>query len=239
MYKYLLFDLDDTLLDFKKAEETAIKTVLADFNIAPTDENILLYSKINDTYWKRFERGEIEKSEIFKNRFKTLAQELKVMLPVETVSRRYFEELSKCGFVFDGAGQMLKYLYNSHVICAATNGELNTQKSRIKKSGLEKYFNGGIFISEQVGFQKPNAEYFEFILDKLKNPEKKDVLVIGDSPSSDILGANNAGLDSCFINFRGNVTPEGINPTYSVTSYSELVSIVSQKRPSNSRTDMF
>lgn len=225
MYNYLLFDLDDTLLDFKKAEAVAIRHVLNMFGITPTDETVELYSKINKSFWNRFEKGEIEREEIFEGRFKVLAEQLNVNLDTAAICAKYFEALSECGFTFDGAKPLLKNLAEKYTICAATNGALITQEKRIAVSGIEKYFNGGIYISEAMGYKKPQKEYFEYILKSLGNPPKNQVLMLGDSYGSDILGAHNAGIDCCFVNLRKQALPHGIHPQYTVTSLEDIPTV--------------
>ena len=225
MYKYLLFDLDDTLLDFKKAEAVAIRRVLDMFGIDSSDETVELYSGINKSFWERFERGEIKREEIFEGRFKVLAERLKIDLDTGAICKKYFENLSLCGFTFEGAIPLLQKLKDKYLLCAATNGALITQERRIAASGIEKYFNGGIYISEAMGCQKPQKEYFEQILKALGNPPKEQVLMLGDSLSGDIAGAKNSGIDCCFVNLRGQILPEGICPNYIATSLEDIPTV--------------
>ena len=224
-YRYLLFDLDDTLLDFKRAEATAIRRVLTQFGIDSSDRTVRLYSEINDGFWKRFERGEIERSEIFEGRFRALASQLGLQLDTAAVSAAYFRALSECGFVFPEAVPLLEQLKKGHILCAITNGALFTQTMRMISSGLGGYFSGGIYISEQIGLQKPQKEYFDYVLRCLGNPPKSEVLVLGDSPSSDIAGAKSAGLDSCFVNLRGQTIPATLCPTYTVCSLPDIPTV--------------
>lgn len=222
MYKHLIFDLDDTLLDFKTAEASAIKQVMAEFGIDPNDENVELYSGINLSFWKRFEKGEIERERIFEGRFIEFAKALKISIDTRKMSQKYFEALSLGGQIFPYTVPLLEYLYKKYTLSAATNGALITQKRRIAASGIGKYFKGGIYISEEIGLQKPQKEYFEYILNALGNPPKNQVLVLGDSLSSDILGANNISVDCCFVNLRGQAVPQKINANFVVNSLEEI-----------------
>ena len=222
MYKHLIFDLDDTLLDFKTAEASAIKQVMAEFGIDPNDENVELYSGINLSFWKRFEKGEIEREKIFEGRFIEFAKALKISIDTRKMSQKYFEALSLGGQVFPYTVPLLEYLYKKYTLSAATNGALITQKRRIAASGIGGYFKGGIYISEEIGLQKPQKEYFEYILNALGNPPKNQVLVLGDSLSSDILGANNISVDCCFVNLRGQAVPQKINANFVVNSLEEI-----------------
>lgn len=225
MYKYLIFDLDDTLMDFKLAEKTAIAKVFTRHGIDDSDQTIELYSKINKEFWESFERGDIKREEIFTGRFERFLKVVGKALSPEKLSDDYFDKLSLCGFVYDGAKELLKALSKNHTLIAATNGHLPIQKSRIALSGLEKYFDGGIYISEALGTQKPEKEFFDIILSDLKNPPKSEVLVLGDSLTSDILGAKNSGLDSCYVDLRGKGGGEELY-TYRVTSLKEILNLL-------------
>ncbi len=199
-YKVLFLDLDNTLLDFTKAESSAIKKVLTKFSLPNDDVAVKTYSLINDSYWKRFEKGEIPKSAIFEGRFHTFLEQYDLKADVPAISKAYFEALSKTYFTVNGAIEILDYLKRKgYYLTATTNGVALTQYNRIKESGLEPYFDS-VFVSETVGFQKPQTEYFQFVLSHIPKCEKSDVLIIGDSQSSDILGGINIGIDTCWYN---------------------------------------
>ena len=222
-YTTLLFDVDNTLLDFTLSEKTAVSIVMENNGIEPSEENVRRYSAINDRFWKRFERGEIEKSEIYEGRFEVLLYELGIKGDAAKMSQEYADCLSKQYFVIDGAMELLEKLSKSHNIYFTTNGRANTQRERIKYSGIEKFSNG-TFVSEEIGFQKPQKEYFNYVLDKVDEKDKSKIIVIGDSPSSDILGGINAGLDTLWYN------PKGVKmqypATYIVESLEEIPNIV-------------
>lgn len=230
MYKYLLIDLDDTLLDFKKAEAKAVWVVLKSFGIKPTKKTVETYSKINKACWKRFEKGEISKEEIYIDRVNMLAQRLGVEIEPSEFTKRYLVELSKQGQNSRFAKRFLKSLLKKgYIIAAVTNGTLATQTGRIARSGLEKYFVGGIFISEQIGLKKPDKEFFDFVLNALEVKNKAEVLVIGDSITSDIKGALNSELDSCLV---GGFTAEepDIVPTYHCKNLMQIISVCGLRR---------
>lgn len=223
MYKYLLFDLDDTLLDFKKAEATAISEVLENFGVTPTKEIIELYSNINLSCWKRYEKGEITRDEIYENRVNMLGERLSVCFNVNEFTKMYCKLLSQQGQTFPYAHVLLSELKaKGYKMAAATNGTLVTQKGRIAASGLAEFFDLGIYISEEIGFKKPDPEFFEYILKTVGAHNKKEALVIGDSPSSDIAGAVAAGIDSCLV---GKNSPEKVKPTYFAKRLEDVSSI--------------
>ena len=187
------------------AEKVAIKQVLKEFSLPFDDETVKLYSDINKSYWERFERGEIEKNEIFEGRFRTLLDILKREGDISLIAERYFHCLSDGYFKMDGAEELLKYLKDKgYKLYATTNGIAATQFKRIKNSGIEIYFDS-IFVSESAGYQKPQKEYFEYVIRNIPEKDKSKILIVGDSQSSDILGGINSGIDTCWFNFQNNV----------------------------------
>lgn len=199
-YTSLFLDLDNTLLDFYKAEEMAICKVLKKYDLPYDEKTVKLYSDINRSYWEQFERGEIPKETIFEGRFKTLLSVLDEDRDYSSIAKDYMYELS-CGYYkMDGADEVLTYLKDKgYKLYATTNGFKFTQENRIKKSGLEKYFDK-VFISEEAGFQKPEREYFDYCIENIYEKDRSKILIVGDSQSSDILGGINAGIDTCWFN---------------------------------------
>ena len=223
-YKALFFDLDNTLLDFGKAEYKAIRKALELHNLPSSDEIAHIYSKINKSFWERYERGEIKREEIFENRFIKLLEVIGGKTDISKLSKDYFSFLSTGHDTVDGAKEILEWcVENGYKLYATTNGISLTQFKRIEESGLNKYFNG-VFVSEQVGAKKPESAYFEYVYSKIEAVDKKEILVIGDSPSSDILGGINFGVDTCWYN------PECKNsiytPTFEIKKLNELKSVL-------------
>ena len=226
MYKYLLFDLDDTLFDFKLAEKLAITKVLKKHSLPTDDETVALYSKINDDCWKAYEKGQIKRDDIYINRFVTLVQKLGTKVDPNALCADYFVALSEQGIVFKKAKPLLDYLSKKgYVLAAITNGALTTQNNRIKNSGIGHYFDGGIYISEEVGFKKPEKQFFDTVLNALGVTKASEALVLGDSPSSDILGAINAGLDACFVSLKGDTLPKDLYAKYTVTDLDQIPTV--------------
>ena len=227
-YTTLLFDADNTLLDFDKAENVALKKVLADYSLPATEENCRKYSEINDALWKRFEKGEIEKSVIKATRFKEFFEFMKVKEGYDPlkVNNTYISYLRDGGYTVEGASELCESLkkkgYDIYII---TNGIAMTQARRLKLSGLLPYIED-VFVSETIGFQKPRKEYFDYVLGSVKEKNKEKVLVIGDSLSSDIKGAQNAGLDYIWYNHRKEEIPENLSAKAIVCDIRELQNIL-------------
>lgn len=223
-YTSLLFDIDNTLLDFFAAEKSAVSYVLKAEGLPFDDETVSLYSAINQSYWERFERGEIPKSDIFEGRFKTLLSEIKREGDPAKISKDYCARLSCEHQKVDGADEILICLKErGYKLYAATNGLSSTQYRRIEESGLKKYFDG-IFVSEDAGHQKPEKEYYDYVISKIEEKDRRKMLIIGDSMSSDILGGKNAEIDTCWFNFAG--TKKLYEPDYQINSLEELKNIL-------------
>ena len=208
MYTSLFLDLDNTLLDFNKAEAHAIRQVLAAHGLPSDERAVKTYSAINKSFWESFERGEIPKSRIFTGRFEKLLEFFGAVGDPAAFSAEYGSKLAEGYFTVDGAFPVLDYLKEKgYKLYATTNGLSSTQYRRIDGSGLKPYFDR-VFVSEDAGHQKPEREYFDFVVSNIPEKDKAKILIVGDSQSSDILGGLNAGIDTCWYN------PEHLTPKY-------------------------
>ena len=223
-YSSLFLDLDNTLLDFNKAEFAAAQKVFKKYNLPYDNAAIELYSKINRSYWEKFERGEIAKTEIFEGRFKTLAQHYGKIIDTKAVADDYCGFLAEGYFTVDGAFDILDYLKEKgYKLYATTNGFSFTQHNRIKHSGLSPYFDK-VFISEDTGHQKPEKGYFDYVISNIPEKDKSRMLIIGDSQSSDILGGINSNIDTCWYNTDGSSAK--YTSQYEISSLSQLKNIL-------------
>lgn len=223
-YTSLFLDLDDTLLDFKAAEAYAIHRVLKNNSLPCDGEAVRTYSRINKGFWESFERGEIPKSAIFVGRFKKLLEVLGCKGDPSALSAEYGKGLSEGYFTVEGAFPLLDYLRDKgYKLYATTNGLSSTQHRRINGSGLAPYFDR-VFVSEDSGYQKPEKEYFDYIITQIPEKDRQKILIVGDSQSSDILGGINAGIDTCWYNparLKAKYTSK-----YEIFSLSELKKIL-------------
>lgn len=202
-YSSLFLDLDNTLLDFNKAEYYAAKKLFEKYGLPCDDKAIKTYSSINYAFWKRFENGEIKKDDIYENRFKVFCDFYKTTADTKNMSKDYFINLSEGYYTVDGTFEILDYLKDKNYrLYATTNGMSLTQFKRIENSGLKPYFEK-VFVSEDACHQKPEKEYFEYVLKNIPEKDKSKILIIGDSQSSDILGGINIGIDTCWFNPNG------------------------------------
>ena len=226
-YRFLLFDADQTLLDFTKAQRNALSVVMDTYGF-PKEETVYEQFRIfNDEMWKRFERNEISKTELIKTRFVLFCEKYGVEHPNDGSLEKTFQEtLSASSFLMPDALEVCARLSRHFRMYIVTNGLALTQYKRLEESGLRPFFQD-VFVSETLKAQKPSREYFEAVHASLDFPDKKDVIIIGDSLRSDILGGAKFGIDTCHVRLRGEAAEYNeVVPTYSITSLKELYTIL-------------
>lgn len=224
-YKYLLFDVDGTLLDFHKAEEQALKMTFQKYHIELTDTIKAYYEKMNNQLWKDFEKGLIDKKTIMYTRFVKLFQEFHIDKDGIAFEDDYQEALGHGYFLLPHAREVLENLYQKYPLYVVTNGVSKTQYSRLKGTHIEHYFQD-IFVSEDIGYQKPSREYFDNCFQKIENMDLDKTLIIGDSLSSDIQGGINAGIDTCWYNPHHLKQPENMHITYIINDLKDLLTLL-------------
>ena len=197
--KNVLLDLDNTILDFDTAERAAITKTLRTLGIEPTDAIAKRYSEINLMFWEKLERGEINRRQTLVGRFAALFEELGVSVEAGLAEDTYENLLCIGHYFVPGAEQLLESLYGKYSLYICSNGSKKVQDSRIASSGIARYFDG-IFISEEMGLNKPDKRYFEACFVQIPDFAKENSIMVGDSLTSDIKGARNAGLRSVWFN---------------------------------------
>jgi YjjG family noncanonical pyrimidine nucleotidase len=222
-YEIFLLDLDQTILDFNKSEKSALEFVFKEAKI-PFDDNIYNnYHKLNRELWSQYERGEIERSDIFNNRFRLLFEKFNIICKKD-LNLKYFKKLAKEAYIMDGAIDFMEFLSKKGRIFIATNGRDEIQNKRIALSGIEKYISG-IFVSENIGYIKPQREFFEYIEKHIENFDKEKSVIIGDGLNSDIAGGINYGIDTIWYNPECKQQTEIIS-TYLAKNYKEIEDII-------------
>lgn len=221
MMKFVFLDVDDTLLDFGKAEAAAIKKTFEHIGITASDELIVRYSEINAAQWRRLEKGEISREQVLVERFNILFDELGMRIPGEMVQKTYEYLLGIGHWFVDGAPELLEALYGKYKLYIVSNGTANVQDRRLRSAGIGKYFDG-IFISECIGFNKPSREFFDTCFAAIKGFEPDKAIIVGDTLSSDILGGINAGIKTCWFNPGGLPRDPHIPADYEIRSLAEL-----------------
>ncbi|MEH7417924.1 YjjG family noncanonical pyrimidine nucleotidase [Neobacillus drentensis] len=224
-YQTLLFDVDDTLLDFAAAEALALKLLFESQKISLTKEMEAQYKKINLGLWKLFEEGNIERDEVVNTRFSLLFQEYGKTVNGALLEKTYRGYLEEGHQLINGALELMSVLQNHFDLYIVTNGVSKTQDKRLRASGLHPLFKE-IFVSEDTGFQKPMKEFFDYVFARIPNFSPEHALIIGDSLTSDIKGGQLAGLDTCWFNPDEKPNNSGIIPTYEIRNLKELNQIL-------------
>lgn len=227
MIKAILWDMDGTLLDFSVAERNALRKCFANFHLGEcTDAMISRYSSINDTYWKRLERGEIQKNQLLTQRFKEFfAFENIIFSDAEAFNNEYQIHLGDTICFNDDAYHLIQELKSMVRQYAVTNGAYIAQERKLKKSGLDELFDDS-FISDKIGAEKPSKEFFDYVLNQIGNYQKEEIMIVGDSLTSDMQGGNNAGIKCCWYNPQNKENRLGLHIDYTIQHLWQVKEII-------------
>lgn len=228
-YEIILFDADNTLLDFDADMDAAFEETYRAAGLAahlPYSRELLQsYYAINESWWRKFEKGECTKPELYTGRFQEYITLHGFSCDAAELNGQYFENLAKGGRLLPGAMELVQSLAPRYRMYIVTNGNALSQEQRLQRCGLMNYITD-FYVSEAVGAAKPDLRYFQYVFSQIGEPEKAKYILVGDSLTSDILGARNAGIDSIWYNpkYQKNVLPEA--PTYEVRSFDDITKIL-------------
>ncbi len=223
-YQWILFDADDTLFDYAKAEEQALESAFTAFGVTLETGHVELYQEINHRIWQSFERGEITLPELKIRRFEQLFEAAGLEGNPARFSASYLEGLAQGTYLIDGAEQVVHDLHGRIGMVIVTNGIQDVQRPRLAGSTLNGCF-ADMVISEEIGIAKPEPGIFDAAFSKMGNPDKHDVLIVGDSLTSDIRGGSNYGIDTCWYNPERKPRVNDVTITYEIHQLSEVVDI--------------
>ncbi|WP_215189265.1 YjjG family noncanonical pyrimidine nucleotidase [Exiguobacterium sp. s6] len=223
-YEAILFDVDDTLLDFKQSEHVALEQLLAAHNVRMTDELKQQYVMINNGLWRAFERGEVGREDVLMGRHTQLFDTLGITIDAHEVEQRYRDHLHAGVHIIDGALELVRTLSEQYPLYIVTNGVTETQFKRLEASGLLPYFQD-VFVSDATGSQKPMKPFFDYVFDRVPNVAPERGLIVGDSLTADIAGGRMYGLDTCWYN--PHEIAATVETTYEIQDLHELKSILS------------
>ncbi|MBQ8345412.1 MAG: YjjG family noncanonical pyrimidine nucleotidase [Clostridia bacterium] len=224
-YDTILLDADGTLLDFAKSEKEAVSDTMRACGVVPTEELTRRYSEINASLWKQLERKELRREELLIRRFALLVEECHLSADPLCMAKLYPSYLSQNGYVLEGAVSLLERLRPHARLYLATNGIKKIQSSRLEKSGLLSLVDG-VFVSEDMGVEKPDIRFFEGIAKALPSMTPQRTVIVGDSLSSDMRGGLAYGIDTCWYNPSGAPIPPDMPLTYVATNFDEIYQFI-------------
>lgn len=230
MIKAVLFDIDDTLLSFDGYVREAMKSGFARFGLCEYEDYMLgVFHKTNSGLWHSLERGELSFEELIKIRWNMIFANLGISADGVEFEKYFREYLFDSAIVIDGAEELLEHLNGRYILCAASNGPYGQQVNRLEKSGLSKYFSH-LFISGEIGHQKPSAEFFETCLTRINaqgegiSPE--EMMIVGDSLTSDMAGGLGFGMQTCLYNPKHSPIPDETRIDFVVYDLREIKNIL-------------
>lgn len=224
-YDLFLFDLDDTLLDFRASEKLSFERSLTGLSVPPDDALFATYQIENRKLWSLFEQGKTTKEDLKVERFRKTFEIHGVKACPERASLGYLRALPETVVLMDHAVEILQWLHRRGEVGILTNGIKHSQAERIKNSPLHPYISF-VSVSEDCGFAKPDVRFFEYSVKLARSFKKSSAIMIGDRWEADILGAQAFGLDSVWFNPAGKKAPEGPGASHEIRHLSELRTIL-------------
>lgn len=226
-YKWVLFDIDDTLLDFGSAARLAFSSLLADLGIEEQAEHFATYQVCNHAAWDAFESGKINAVQLRRKRFEDFqhAAGLTGIIDPFEMNARFLSHVIEHTIPVAGALELLDYLHPNTGMGVVTNGLREVQRPRIERAGMSPFFTS-IVVSDEIGLAKPGHAFFDYAHQSIGKPDKAEVLVVGDSLQSDVQGANAYGYTSCWYNPGKKVNESGVQPHFEVQSLTQVLDLI-------------
>lgn len=224
-YPYLLLDADNTLFDFDAGNRHAFHEVCARYDIPDTDESFLCYERCNNAMWTAFDRGECTKDFLVVERFRLFLKEIGLDRDPVLCNDLHLQVLGQNTLMLPHAQEVCRELSREHRLYIVTNAVASVQRSRLAGSAIAPYISGA-FISEEAGASKPSAAYFDYVFSHIHGITRDNCLLVGDSLSSDIRGANNAGIPCCWYNPKEAARPGDLRIDYEIRDLRQLYDLV-------------
>ena len=226
MYKAILWDIDGTLLDFNKTMTSALNNCFQRCGLGEcTDDMVQRYHCINEGWWQRLERGETTRQELFVKRFEDFFREYGISYDTQEFDRLYKLALREFVFFNDNAGELVRSLRGRVVQYAVSNTPAAELNAKLRKSGLDELLDG-VFISEALGVEKPSPLFFDKVFAALPWLRREEAIIVGDSLTSDIKGANNAGIPCCWYDPEHMPAPPELRIDYTIANLNQIKDII-------------
>ena len=224
MIEFLFLDLDDTILDFHKAERIALSKTIRDFGVEPTEEVLARYHVINKWHWEQLELGKLTRAEVLENRFAVLFSELGVTVDATACARAYEKSLSIGHYFLPGAEEAVDRLSKKYRLFLASNGTASVQKGRMTSANLYRFFET-VFVSQEIGHNKPSKASFDACFASIEGFDPAKAMIVGDSLTSDIKGGITAGIRTVWVN-PGHLDCGEIVPDHQIEALHQLEALL-------------
>jgi len=225
-FDWILFDADHTIFDFDRSSEEALTDTLDKHGVVPQDHHWGVYWSINKECWAAFERGEMERETMRELRFSRFFDSIGAPhLNAESFGSDYLQLLPQKPYFLDGAVELLDSLHGRVKLGIITNGLREVQRPRLESTGIDRLFEV-IVVSGEIDQVKPNHGFFDYTHGQMGRPDKRRVLVVGDSLTADIAGGLAFGFKTCWFNPSGHQGLTDITPHYEVGRLHEVLSIL-------------
>ena len=225
MIEFLFLDLDDTILDFRKAERIALSKSIGAYGIEPTEEVLARYHAINRWHWEQLELGLMTRDEVLVGRFGMLFAERKIDVDAASVARTYEKNLGIGHWFLPGAEEAVDALSKKYRLFLASNGTASVQQGRMTSANLYRFFEK-VFVSQEIGHNKPSKAYFDGCFAQIPDFDPTRAMIVGDSLSSDIQGGINAGIKTCWVNPSHAAAKNGIQPDFEIEALHQLPALL-------------
>lgn len=220
MIEFVFLDLDQTILDFQKGEALALAQALRDHGLEPSNAVLTRYRDINRWHWEQLEKGTLTREQVLLGRFQVLFREFGLAADAQRCAQAYEYNLSCHAYYLPGAREAMEALHGRYKLYLASNGTAFVQHRRLKDADLNRFFDG-LFISQEVGYNKPAREFFEAAFAAIPDFARERAVMVGDTLSSDILGGIHAGLRTVWVN-PGQASAGDIRPDHTIPSLAAL-----------------
>ena len=223
-YPILLFDADNTLFNFDAGNRRAFSETCRVCRLPDTPELFRVYEQSNAEMWSAFDRGECTKDFLVVERFRLFLERAGLQADPVQCNKIHLSTLATTTVLLPHALEVCRALAQTHRLYIVTNAVAAVQKARLAASDIRPYITGA-FISEDAGASKPSKAYFDYVFSHIPGIARENCLLIGDSPSSDLRGANNYGIPCCWYNPQGLARPDGLRIDYEIRDLTELLPI--------------
>ena len=223
-YDWILFDADNTLLDFTGASKMAFAQAVATLEIPSHPELFNTYKKVNHIVWTELENGEIDAIALRKRRFELFLKEIDIQRDPVLFNQLYLGNLVEYTELLDGAKELLDHLHGKTKLGLITNGLKEVQRPRLAHTQIDHFFDV-IVVSDEIGVSKPDRAYFDYVFKEMGQPAKEKVLVVGDNLNSDIKGGVDYGVDTCWFNPARHPNNTNIQPSYHAQNFMEILNL--------------